>query len=206
MKFKTCIENAREELVKSFEFIKGVNPENQSQAITRANNILGYVDSLIDFLDNPKKSKKPKIKPRNLYDDDPSAQQMREIWTHMNAPDATEYKLMVLRLEPQVLKTTKISGYLQTFHLPTTIPDIIEQVGEIYGGGKYQIRIVDGAGKYVKSKVFEISGLPKIPSLNQVMKQTIEEAANDPVAKKASQDAMNKVMEDIDKNNGRYRS
>jgi hypothetical protein len=105
-----------------------------------------------------------KFDPLNLPDDDPAAKQMKEIWEHMNTPDASEYKLMVLRLEPQVIKSMKISGYLQTFHLPTTIPDIIEQVGETYGGGKYQIRIVDGAGKYVKSKTFEISGLPKIPA------------------------------------------
>ena len=103
-----------------------------------------------------------KFDPLNLPDDDPASQQMKEIWEHMNTPDASEYKLMVLRLEPQMIKSTKISGYLQTFHLPTTIPDIIEKVGETYGGGKYQIRIVDGAGKYVKSKTFEISGLPKI--------------------------------------------
>jgi len=104
-----------------------------------------------------------KYDPLNLPDDDPASQQMKEIWDHMNTPDASEYKLMVLRLEPQVIKGMKISGYLQTFHLPTTIPDIIEKVGETYGGGKYQIKIVDGAGKYVKSKTFEISGLPKIP-------------------------------------------
>jgi len=100
-----------------------------------------------------------------LRDDDPTTKQLNEIWKHMNTTDASEYKLMTLRLEPQVIKGTKINGYLETFHLPTTIPDIIEQVGQKYGGGKFQIRIVDGAGKYVKSKTFEISGMPKIAHL-----------------------------------------
>jgi len=103
-----------------------------------------------------------KLESLGLSDDDPSAKQMAELWDHMSTPDASEYKLMVLRLEPALIKGTKISGYLETFHLPTTIPDIIEQVGQKYGGGKYQIRIVDGTGKYVKSKIFEISGLPKL--------------------------------------------
>lgn len=103
-----------------------------------------------------------KLESLGLSDDDPSAKQMAELWDHMSTPDASEYKLMVLRLEPAVSKGTKISGYLETFHLPTTIPDIIEQIGQRYGGGKYQIRIVDGTGKYVKSKIFEISGGPKL--------------------------------------------
>lgn len=117
---------------------------------------------------SPKKEKKEeppvskKLESLGLSDDDPTAKQMAELWDHMSTPDASEYKLMVLRLEPQIVKGTKISGYLETFHLPTTIPDIIEQIGQKYGGGKYQIRIVDGTGKYVKSKIFEISGLPKL--------------------------------------------
>jgi len=98
-----------------------------------------------------------------VNDDDPNAAQLNNIWTEMNTPNLTEYKLMVMRLEPQMIKGTKINGYLDTFHLPTTIPDIIETVGQKYGGGKFQLRIVDGTGKYVKSKTFEISGLPKIP-------------------------------------------
>jgi len=96
-------------------------------------------------------------------EDDPHAEQLNNIWKEMNTSSLTEYKLMVMRLEPQMIKGTKINGYLDTFHLPTTIPDIIENVGQKYGGGKYQLRIVDGTGKYVKSKTFEISGLPKIP-------------------------------------------
>jgi len=104
-----------------------------------------------------------KLESLGFSPEDPSAKQFAEIWEHMSTPDASEYKLMVLRLEPATIKGVRISGYLDTFHLPTTIPDIIEQVGQKYGGGKYQIRIVDGAGKYVKSKTFEIAGLPKVP-------------------------------------------
>ena len=96
-------------------------------------------------------------------EDDPTANQFKEIWEHMNAPDTSEYRLMVFRMEPQMIKGVKISGFLEAFHLPITIPSIIEQVGQKYGGGKFQIRIVDGTGKYVKSKMFEISGFPKLP-------------------------------------------
>jgi len=104
-----------------------------------------------------------KLESLGFSSDDPSAKQFAEIWEQMGTPDASEYKLMVLRLEPATIKGVRISGYLDTFHLPTTIPDIIEAIGQKYGGGKYQIRIVDGAGKYVKSKTFEIAGLPKVP-------------------------------------------
>lgn len=74
-----------------------------------------------------------------------------------------DYLLKVFRVEPQMSKGTKISGFLKDYHLPITIPSIIEDIGRIHGGGKFQLRIVDGLGRYVKSKFFEISGLPKIP-------------------------------------------
>ena len=100
-----------------------------------------------------------------LDSSDPNTAQIKGIWDEMNTPSASDFKLMVLRMEPQLIKGQKINGYLETFHLPTTIPDIIEQIGQKYGGGKFQIKIVDGTGKYVKSKTFEISGMPKIPSV-----------------------------------------
>lgn len=50
--------------------------------------------------------------------------------------------------------------FLKDFHLPITIPDIIEQIGRDYGGGKYKIYIM-GDGKYIKSKTFEIAGKSK---------------------------------------------
>jgi hypothetical protein len=114
---------------------------------------------------NPERSKMTTKKETGIFDtNDPNAQSLNEIFQEMSTPNyASDYKLMVMRLEPQSIKGLKISGYLETFHLPTSIPDIIEQVGQRYGGGKYNLRIVDGNGKYVKSKTFEIAGLPKIP-------------------------------------------
>jgi len=114
-------------------------------------------------------------------EDDPTANQFKEIWEHMNAPDTSEYRLMVFRMEPQMIKGVKISGFLEAFHLPITIPSIIEQVGQKYGGGKFQIRIVDGTGKYVKSKMFEISGFPKLPmpeELNKAKPEELQEPTN----------------------------
>lgn len=164
MKFKTCIENAREELLNSFEFIKGIKINNQTHAVEMANTVMTQIDALLYYLDKPTKSKTPKLKQYKKYlPEDPTTKQMNSIWEEMNTPDSSEYKLMVLRLEPTVTRGVKINGYLQTYHLPTTIPDIIEKTGEKHGGGKYQIRIVDGSGQYVKSKTFEISGLPIIP-------------------------------------------
>jgi hypothetical protein len=188
MKFKTCVENAREELIKALEFVKGIKRENQTKVVGMFNTALHDIDSLLFTLDQPNAKLKPNLKPRHLPDDDPSAKQMREIWEHMNTPDAGEYKLMVLRLEPQMTKGVKINGYLQTHHLPTTIPDVIEKTGQQYGGGKFQIRIVDGAGKYVKSKTFEISGLPKISDgkieVEKIEKDAEVLTANDPATKK----------------------
>jgi len=73
-----------------------------------------------------------------------------------------ELKAQILRLEPQTFQGIQLSGYLEAYYCPTSLPDIIEQVGKKYGGGKYQIKLIDQAGKYLKSKVFEISGSPKI--------------------------------------------
>lgn len=106
---------------------------------------------------------KTKFDPLDLPSDDPASDQFKEIWTDMNRPDISDFKLMAIRTEPSTIKGVKISGYLETFHLPTSIPEIIEKLGQKYGGGRYSIRIVNGAGKYVKQKTFEISGLPKIP-------------------------------------------
>lgn len=89
---------------------------------------------------------------------------LSEIWNTMSTPDCVEYKLLVFRLEPVSFRGNRMSGYLKAFHLPTTIPDIIESIGIEFGGGKYQIRIVDASGKYVKSKMFEVVGEPRLPS------------------------------------------
>jgi hypothetical protein len=71
------------------------------------------------------------------------------------------FKINVSRLEPQFLKGQKIAGYLGTYYLPTTVPDIIEDIGLRYGGGKFLLKVIDDQGKYVKSKTFEIAGIPK---------------------------------------------
>ena len=110
----------------------------------------------------------------------------------MNTPSG-DYKLMVLRLEPTTYKGHKINGYLQTHHLPTTIPDIIEQTGKQYGGGKFQIRIVDGAGKYVKSKAFEVSGLPKIPNSVEALEASIKKASHSLDSQLAMEKAIKKI-------------
>ena len=82
---------------------------------------------------------------------------LEEVWRSMNTPDASQYKLMVCRISPQIIDGQQAMGYLKTYHLPITIPEIIEQVGEEYGTGKYQIRIVSGEGKFIKSKTFDAS-------------------------------------------------
>lgn len=112
--------------------------------------------------DEMNKNKTP-FDPLDLPADDADANKFNEIWNDMNRPDISDFKLMAIRTEPSTIKGVKISGYLETFHLPTSIPEIIEKLGQKYGGGRYSIRIVDGSGKYVKQKTFEISGLPKIP-------------------------------------------
>lgn len=96
-----------------------------------------------------------------------------------------DVKIMVMRLTPITLKGLKISGYLETFYLPTSIPDVIESIGTKYGGGKYQIRIVDTAGKHVKSKTFEISGAPKLSEerdgvISEVVENFIEKGTDLP--------------------------
>jgi len=72
-----------------------------------------------------------------------------------------DYKIMIYRT------TGNPTGYLKTFNLPITIPNIIEQIGLEFGGGAYQLRIVDANGKCIKSKGFDISGLPKAHTPSQ---------------------------------------
>lgn len=222
MKFKTCIENAREELVKSLEFIKGVKVEDQTTVIGMTNTTLNSIDSLLDSLDTrgrkPGKSRitaKATIK-KSVYTDDPTTRQLNEIWDNMSTTEPTEYKLMVLRMEPATVKGVKVAGYLETHHLPTTIPDIIEKTGERYGGGKFQIRIVDGFGKYVKSKTFEVSGLPRLPDKSnstQILDGIYKDASSfdsqlqmEKAIAVQKAESKKSIDEDIDKNSGLYRS
>ena len=79
-----------------------------------------------------------------------------------------EYKLMVSRLEPTSTKINgkevKINGFLASYYTPTNLVELMEDVHRTYGGGKYNVKIVDPAGKYLKTKIFEISGEAKLPA------------------------------------------
>jgi hypothetical protein len=108
-------------------------------------------------------SKNTKSEGKEMANTDPNKEKIEAMWDSFAESDDTDYKLMVHRLGPQVLRGVKIAGYLETFYVPCTIPDIIEQIGRKYGGGRYVIKVVDNAGRYVKSKQFEIAGLPRFP-------------------------------------------
>jgi len=70
---------------------------------------------------------------------------------------STEYSIEVERYAPYAFENQP-----HAFFLPTTIPDIIEQIGKMYGGGYYRLFIRNSTtGDIITSKEFEISGLPK---------------------------------------------
>jgi len=177
MKFKTYIEDARENLISSLKHIGDIRSKKQVDVIERANKVIKWIDSLLEVVEREPYS------PLDLKPTDPASEQMKKLWEELDKNPTGEYKLMVMRLEPQMIKGIKISGYLKTFHLPTTIPDIIEEIGVDHGGGKFQIKIVDGAGKYVKSKTFEISGLPKIQELESEKTTKVSELESGKTAK-----------------------
>ena len=165
MKFNKLIEESREKLIESLKHIGNLDSKNQSKVLDKTNAVIKNMDNLLQSLEMKSLSTTQNYHypgglgyPRMGQLIDPDSEQLKRLWEEMdNTPD---YKLMVLRLEPQMLEGVKISGYLKTFSLPTIIPDIIEEIGKDHGGGKYQIRIVDDTGKFIKSKTFEISGLP----------------------------------------------
>lgn len=183
---KELIEEAREKTIEYLKYIGEFDSKRQSLFLERTNSVIKAIDNLLQI--HPKQSPSQAIQDVRTTCDrrraegsgafaDPSdtssqlgqlteSEQLKQIWDGMDHNPFPDYKLMVHRLEPQMLKGMKISGYLKTFSLSTTIPNIIEKIGEDYGGGMFQIRIVDDKGKYVKSKNFEISGLPKDPSSN----------------------------------------
>lgn len=108
-------------------------------------------------------------------DESDESEQIRNVFEGFGNEDISQYKIQVHRLEPQLLKGMKIAGYLETYYLPITIPDIIERVGRTYGGGRYKLQIVDASGKYIKSKIFEIAGFPKIPTSTEEKKEEPEQ-------------------------------
>lgn len=91
---------------------------------------------------------------------------IQSLWDDMEAKDGSDYKLMLYRLEPQTHKGLKIAGYLETYYLPISIPDIIEKTGNLHGGGRYIIKAVDSNGKYIRTKTFDIAGIPKLPPVD----------------------------------------
>jgi len=153
MKFLTKLEEARESIVNSLKFVHEVEPVKQYKSIEIVNRLLREIDSL-------QKTLKTEIP-------DPMIRCLDQGTLFTKTLKNSDIKLMVLRLKPQAFKGQKISGYLETFHLPITIRDLIASVGMKYGGGAYQLRIVDpskeGEDMYLHSKLFEIAGNPVIP-------------------------------------------
>ena len=147
--FKKFVDQSRSCLLNTLAHIKDLDQSKQLAVLSKLRNALENLDGCLRELDLPVIGIS-------------TSEQINKIWTEMNS-NSNDYKLMALRLEPDYLGETKISGYLETFHLPTTIPDIIEKVGIKYGGGKYSLRVVDDKGRFVKTKTFEITGIAKIP-------------------------------------------
>lgn len=100
---------------------------------------------------------------RQMENEDPIKRTHDALLDDFSNNDENNVKLMAYRMEPQVYKGTKISGFLESIYLPTSISEVTEKIQTKYGGGKYQIKMVDGAGKYLKSKIVEVAGFPKIP-------------------------------------------
>lgn len=155
-KIKEFIDKSRIAFLAAVKHVDELPKPKQSRALQIITIALKQVDILEDIISSEKKTNKRIPANEKL---------LMRIWEEMNTP-STDYKLMVVRLKPIEIDGLKTGGYLKTFYLPITIPDIIEKIGEEYGGGKYQIKIVDEEGKFIKSKSFEISGYPKSPSIN----------------------------------------
>jgi hypothetical protein len=72
------------------------------------------------------------------------------------------FKIQIFRLEPAHYMGTKLSGFIRSFD--SMVDE--EQVKQMYGGGKYQVKLLlpDDTGRYVVRKYhnFEISGPPRM--------------------------------------------
>ena len=165
MKLHKHIEDSRASLINAIKHIDDLEDSQQNYAILTLNAALKEIDAAARIANQKKKDDAQKNLFETFHSLGDNKEYIGDIVNHVEGIGDTinDFKLMVLRLEPTVIKGTKISGYLKTHHMPTCVPDIIEETEKNFGGGKFQIRIVDPAGKYVKSKTFEISGLPKIP-------------------------------------------
>jgi len=147
----------RSATIQAIQQIHSIEQTKQHSTLTRLNRIVKELDSLTEILAPPP--------PKQQYLFDGLLGTSKDLLKDGNhSSNPTDWKLMVFRLEPQMA----ISGYIKTFQLPITIPDIIENIGQTCGGGKYQLRILDESKviddeRYVKSKIFEIAGLPLMP-------------------------------------------
>jgi hypothetical protein len=163
MKLSKYTSESREALINALKNIDELENHQQNYAIITINAAIKEIDTLSKIVSKKEKDNEQ----QEFFDKLSTPAQIDRIGLDTFSTTFDDYKLMVMRLEPAMLKGAKISGYLETYKVPgTTIPDIIEASGKKYGGGKFQIRVVDGSGKYVKSKTFEIAGLPKMPDLS----------------------------------------
>lgn len=71
--------------------------------------------------------------------------------------------IMVVRHEPKTYKGISISGFLEADPPVETLGELVQYVGQKYGGGLYRAKIMDSTGRYLKSHVFDVAGIPKIP-------------------------------------------
>jgi len=88
--------------------------------------------------------------------------------------ETSRFKLS--RLEPRTYKGYKIAGFLEDLDTALIYEDgkaksdwcgdVCNYVQAKYGGGKYQLYIVDEQGKYIQTKVADLSGTPIFPKLD----------------------------------------
>lgn len=76
-----------------------------------------------------------------------------------------EMKVELLRKTPMRYKGVKTDGLLETYHEPITY----DQIQEIWGGGKYQVRVhrrsASGRWSYAGARTFDIAGHPRLDAL-----------------------------------------
>ena len=81
-----------------------------------------------------------------------------------NYRDDPPGKLRISRYDPPSLKGQPITGLLASFPLPgALLEQMIENIGSLYGGGRYHLVVVSVSGKYITGLYCDIAGLPKMP-------------------------------------------
>jgi hypothetical protein len=163
MKLSKHISESREALINALKNIDELDNHQQNYAIITINAAIKEIDTLTKIVSKTEKDNEQ----QEFFDKLATSASLDQTDLDTFKTPFDDYRLMVLRMEPTTFKGARINGYLETHKVPgMTVPDIIEATGMKYGGGKFQIRIVDGHGKYVKSKTFEVAGLPKISDLS----------------------------------------